>query len=261
MEQLDKDFLSWFAGFWEGEGHFSVKRNGKYFTFGVDNTDERPIRLIKEKLGIGHIVIKKHRKKNPKWSDCYTWRVDALEDVIYVAELLLPHLKFRADEVREKLALAKRKREVLPRRKWSSREVEFLKQNYGKMKVEKLAKMLSRSIESVQCKAELLGLHMGRGIWNKELERLTRFRETWNKKKLERDLKILSCIRNGYKTTPSISNVLEMDPQTIYDRTRTLSRRGLIMISKKNGRLHFDLTPNGVRFLEEHLSCDLEVVV
>jgi predicted transcriptional regulator len=254
MEQLDKDFLNWFAGFWEGEGHFSVKRNGKHFTFGVDNTDERPIRLIKEKLGIGHITVKKHRKKNPEWSDCYTWRVNALEDVIYVAELLLPYLRFRADEVREKLALAKRRREALSRRKWSSREVEFLKQNYGKMKIEKLAKMLSRSIESVQCKAQRLGLHMGRGVWNKEPERLARFRETWNKRKLELDLKILSCIRDGHKTAPLISNILKIPAQTVRDRGRALAKRGLIMISKKDGRLYFDLTSEGVHFLKCHSS-------
>jgi len=54
-------------------------------------------------------------------------------------------------------------------RKWSEREIEVLKEYYGKIPTRDLARVLRRSVDAIQCKASALGLRFPEGSVDEEL--------------------------------------------------------------------------------------------
>jgi hypothetical protein len=99
----DEVFLIWLAGFWEGEGHFFVKNYGdensiKLNTaFGITQGKSREAILykIKDFFDEGNVYEKKDKT--------YTWMTGNSKIIIEIVKRLLPHLRFRKEEVLSKL--------------------------------------------------------------------------------------------------------------------------------------------------------------
>jgi len=162
--KMDEDFWSWFAGFWEGEGCAHSRRNTFSYTNGkrysrarldVAQTDAKPIKYIIEQTGLGGMYIK---PKQPNRKVCYVWRLDKLRDIIPVCEQMLPHLRFRNQQVQQFLRELKEWESEAKWIGWTAREIAILKELYSKASHEELKKMLNRRWPSIQAKAQKLGL-------------------------------------------------------------------------------------------------------
>jgi hypothetical protein len=155
--KVDEKFLTWLAGFWEGEGCFRLRRN-RYPYFDISQSGERGRRILEEirdRLGLGHVKVERY--DNPRHKDRYRWIVTETGDVIKVVEMLLPYMKFRRDEAEKKLALLKNSA-VHKCKWWSQEEIAFLVKNYPKMTKEEIAKALNRTVMSVRYKLDELKL-------------------------------------------------------------------------------------------------------
>lgn len=148
-QEVDREFLAWLAGFWEGEGSFSL-RESKYRhpRLSINQGDRSPLDLIQKKLGVGK-VYEQNKGKAGRFSKkpIYKWDVWRRDDVIAVARAMLPFLKFRREVVQPKLEfLEKLDRTHMD---WTNAEDEFLIKNFH-LPQKKLAMTLKRSIGSVQ---------------------------------------------------------------------------------------------------------------
>lgn len=84
--------IAWAAGLWEGEGWFltqickSGSRQYAYPRAGLEMTDRDVVEHLHGVIGRGKVTFKPRSGVKDMW----TFRVDATEDVHYVANLLLP---------------------------------------------------------------------------------------------------------------------------------------------------------------------------
>jgi len=91
-----REWLSWLAGFLDGEGSFSYHgpskgRGGRTLELCCGNTCREVLVQIQDHLGRGSVHLKSYRKANPRWKWCYEWSVTG-SDAQAVAELVLPFL-------------------------------------------------------------------------------------------------------------------------------------------------------------------------
>lgn len=157
--EVPRDFLSWFAGFWEGEGCLVIYRDGsrKMAHLQVTQTDRRPIELIKEQFQCG--CVRTREQTNPKWNTCYDWTLRSIPKIIAILKAVLPFLKFRQHEVQQKLRRLYRIDASSKEPSWTEDEVHFLKENYHKINASEIAKHLRRhTLNGVYRKAYRLGL-------------------------------------------------------------------------------------------------------
>lgn len=88
LEKPSEEFLCWFAGYWEGEGHvgenvFNVVQAG-------DNGEEQ-IMMVKRRFGgAGQIYEREH--DNPKWSTKYKWAITHPKAIKQILEWIQPYL-------------------------------------------------------------------------------------------------------------------------------------------------------------------------
>jgi hypothetical protein len=106
-----RDFLLYLAGFWDGEGSFSISMNvqrrsyGEYPSFQrsvhVTNTNLEVLLYIKETLQAGSILeMNQYRsQQNPKWKPAYKLAFSA-EEARVLAALLLPYLRIKQEQAR-----------------------------------------------------------------------------------------------------------------------------------------------------------------
>lgn len=183
---LDREFMTWFAGFWEGEGSTSTYVNratGQIIQdFSVSQTGERGRRIlthIKEKLGMGHICFSPARGNHQV---SWRWHVRKRSDVIKMIKAILPYLKFRQKEVEGCLIDLESyppARESFP---WVDEEDKLLREAYSKYrgKTKELCKLFpKRTLKSIWKRAMSLGLSLRKNPpWSseedKELSQLKR---------------------------------------------------------------------------------------
>ena len=155
MSEIDREFWSWFAGFWEGEG--SLTKNGRV---SICQKDKTPLEFIQSKLG-GSLNLRQRKSNFPPHNPIWVWYVSLRRDVIKVAESMFPYLKFRQKkvlEVLEDLREKESKRPSQPRhfkmkpRAWAGEEDEFIRQHYTDMLDREMAENLQRTVESVRAR-------------------------------------------------------------------------------------------------------------
>jgi hypothetical protein len=105
MKEIDEEFWAWLTGFWEGEGSLSFhKRKGRKNS--IDNrlsisqvSSRKPLDYIKKTLKVGNVYTTLRNGRKPEFS----WEIAKRSIVIQILEKMLPHLRFRKEEVIEKL--------------------------------------------------------------------------------------------------------------------------------------------------------------
>jgi hypothetical protein len=106
-----RDFLLYLAGFWDGEGSFSVSMNtqrrpsGDYLAFQrsvhVTNTNLEVLEYIRDVLQGGSILeMNQYRsQQNPKWKPAYKLAFSS-DEARLLATMLLPHLRIKREQAR-----------------------------------------------------------------------------------------------------------------------------------------------------------------
>lgn len=143
---IQTTFWSWFAGFWEGEGCFTVQVTPKrrMCELNVTQTKLKPLTLIRDYLG-GNIHTKRH--SNPDWSQTWTWRLTRKDRILDVCQRMFPYLCFRNGEVAEKMATTRFFIE--------EEHLTHLAQTLG---VSKIARRLNRGKDAIYKRRKHLGL-------------------------------------------------------------------------------------------------------
>jgi len=162
---IDKEFLIWFAGFWEGEGCLSIDhhttgnpRRVSIFVGQAGDKGKKICEEIQSKLG-GKVRLHQRRKEN--WKECYVWEINSRDKVIEIVEMMLPYLRFRKDEVEEKLKILKKWRDN-GRKNWTQEEIELLKR-LGHLPATQLTKYFpNHTYNSIKQKKTKLGLKYDR---------------------------------------------------------------------------------------------------
>ncbi len=110
------EFLIWFAGFFDGEGAFRIKRhslskNGHmsiHIHLAISNTHRGSLEYIAKNLG-GR--IKTLKRRNPKHKTLYRWYSSSTDSVQIITSSMLPYLIVKKE--RAKLILKFEKRDHL----------------------------------------------------------------------------------------------------------------------------------------------------
>jgi hypothetical protein len=89
---IDDAFGHWLAGFIDGEGCFMIvpQRSGSFsceFVLGVRLDDERIIREIHERTGLGNVNLNAERR-NPRWGPRIHWMVRSKAECAALVRLL-----------------------------------------------------------------------------------------------------------------------------------------------------------------------------
>lgn len=97
---MDKDFLKWLAGFFEGEGTFCIKRGNRCcatvsITQSEKNNGWYILSLIKDNLGVGKII----KDKN----NCWRLYISDTKKSLKVMREIIPYTKFKTQEYVEKI--------------------------------------------------------------------------------------------------------------------------------------------------------------
>jgi len=139
---LDGDFWSWFAGFWEGEGSFYVALGRTELK--VSQKNEVPLQYIKAQLGLGSIY-QTDRKTGGK-----AWQVGRRPEVLRVIAKMLPHLRFRKNEVIKKLNFLKANPlKISSQRRWKQSEIQQLIKTWTEKSDKELTKKLNRTPQGI----------------------------------------------------------------------------------------------------------------
>ena len=162
METVDREFLAWLAGFWEGEGCFylSIKGGETKTSFRIGQNNREPLDLIQSRLGIGYVQTFKPGGFNQKIH--YEWVVASQNEVIKIVDLLLPFLKFRKTEIQHKLDRLRVARDNSKCRHFTHEEVKYITENWRKPDKE-IAAILNRTEGSIVWKRKKLGFNKGLG--------------------------------------------------------------------------------------------------
>lgn len=149
----ENEFLSWFAGFWEGEGWFDLNTKKSNVRIAIAQTDSKPIKLIQSKLG-GYVWCRKPRNLNQK--PLWIWRISNRKAVIEIVKKMIPFLRFKTPEVQKKLGEIEEldKNSVL----YSKDEDDFIKENWREKIDREIANTLNRSEASIRVRRSKLGL-------------------------------------------------------------------------------------------------------
>lgn len=181
LQEVEKEFLIWLAGFWEGEGMLSLSTRHQCTeaTLAIFQSKERGRKIleaIKEKLGVGSVYVRSS-ERSFKNTPIYNWSVASIPEVVNIVGAIFPYLKFRQEEVKPKLqklqqALMRWDPKATRRyKKWAGKDDEILR----KMTIEnhfapEISKVLQRTVHAIRHRRQFLGL-MIETPWNKRRKR------------------------------------------------------------------------------------------
>lgn len=152
-ENLNREFLAWLAGFWEGEGSFTVVQKTGGPTVTITQADRTPLDLIKNRFGVGRIA---NKPPVEGYRIVYQWRLSGRREVKDVMGRMLPFMKFRKAEVEEKLRMLEGRKNF--QLKWIHDENEFLRKNFQVTSNKEMGKALGRSSKAVKIQLSRLRL-------------------------------------------------------------------------------------------------------
>ena len=162
LTKPDDYFLSWFAGFWEGEGTFCIspKETRINVIFSVAQKNRKPLDLIQKTFG-GSILCRK-RDGN------HNWQIHKRKKIIQICKWMLPFLKFRNEQVEIKLKVLEDRELFSQSLYWQPQEKEFLFRNYKKYrrnnKLRELAQKLNRTYSAIVSYYYHFHLTAGKGL-------------------------------------------------------------------------------------------------
>lgn len=169
----DPDFWSWFAGFWEGEGSACIpsryrqgERGYQRARITVAQKTRVPLDYIVQQTQLGKISFRPPKRiKQISWNDegTFLWNVDKRRDVIYVAEMLRPHVRFRHELLDKFICESKAMDANAGWIGWTDNEQCLLKEMYRSASTFELIQTLNRDWPSIRQKANRLGLYRKRG--------------------------------------------------------------------------------------------------
>lgn len=105
-DPIDRDFLLWFAGFFDGEGWLGRRTAGRNRTvaYSMDirqsiyNNGKKVMEEIQKHLGGGvYYYEPKQKNHNPVWN----WKISRRFEVLDLLKALEPHLKIKGERARE----------------------------------------------------------------------------------------------------------------------------------------------------------------
>lgn len=82
-------FVSWLAGFWEGEGYLGINYKNRYYRIDITQKDKIILNKIKLFLKIGSVIPHSQIKK------CYNWRCEKLGNILSFLILIQPHVRIK----------------------------------------------------------------------------------------------------------------------------------------------------------------------
>jgi len=98
-QEVNREFLAWLAGFWEGEGSAIIEK--RRVRVRIAQVDRAPLDLIQKTLGVGKIREDDRSGRNPKWKKVYTLDIGRKIESLEVLRLIFPFLKFRQKKIVE----------------------------------------------------------------------------------------------------------------------------------------------------------------
>lgn len=115
---------------------------------------------IRITLGVGY-VYGRIRAGNP--NKHYTLHINSIPLVVKVVDTVLPHLRFKKQEVERKIEKVKRIESMMvslraSRRLWTNEERKFLTENYGKLSVIDISEKLGKTYPAVNSQIWWMGL-------------------------------------------------------------------------------------------------------
>ena len=158
---MNKKFLSWLAGFWEGEGSFTVRpyktRKGtivQQCSFNIAQANKDILEYIKTELSCGSVH---HSKTKKTGKPMFYFTVSRREYVIKIVKEILPFTKFRTLQLRTKLKLVEDYYGSAKFKLWTKAELSFLRKNY-KLPASEIALTIKRDPQSIRAMRKRLGL-------------------------------------------------------------------------------------------------------
>lgn len=162
---MNKNFMPWFAGFWEGEGclHVKIYRHkqghfNRHVILKVDQSSSRGknakqvMEYIKSQLGFGHVSPRIQQK--PQHAPRFFWACQNRAKVIDLLRQMLPYLHVRYKEVKKKLAELESWNKSGIHRYTEEELEEIAKSN---LKIKDLAKKLGVSRHAIEWQRKKLG--------------------------------------------------------------------------------------------------------
>lgn len=173
----DRDFWSWLAGFWEGEGSACIpsaykqgERGYQRARISASQKVRDPLDYILSQIGLGHICFRSPcYRVAPRWKveGTFIWSVDKRRDVIYLAKQMRPLVRFRGAAIDRLILEAEAMDMNSGWISWTANETKLLCERFSTGSQLELMALLKRSWPSIRQKATILGLH-------RNMRRLTR---------------------------------------------------------------------------------------
>lgn len=88
LEKPSDEFLCWFAGYWEGEGHV---RETQINVVQAGDNGEQQILMVKRRFGGAGQIYKEEMEKS-EWSDKYRWAITDPKAIKQILEWIQPYL-------------------------------------------------------------------------------------------------------------------------------------------------------------------------
>lgn len=162
-----KEWIIWFAGFFDGEGCISQNTN-RGLRLSLSQSEDNGIgkkvmEEILETWGCGylHIFTTDWSRAKHKRQPQYRWAVYASYQIIEILKLIQPYLKVKRAEAEDALA-----RTPAPNQIYSPEEDSQIKKLYGQIPTKELADKIHRSTAAVYKRAATLGIKIKREVYS-----------------------------------------------------------------------------------------------
>ena len=155
MRIPDKDFLWWLAGFFEGEGSIYYLGQRKNCELCIVQKNPKILHEIRRQFNLGK--VRRHSFSSGGWT--FKWTVSRRPDVIAIAEIVLPHLRFKKTKVSR--VLHSLKRDMVGYKdppSMTRTEIQFIRKNWGRMSATEIARVIGRDPHSISARARRMRL-------------------------------------------------------------------------------------------------------
>lgn len=93
------NFVSWLAGFIDGEGNFYMHytpKIGLICMLSICNTDEKTIKEVFKNLGVGSLYVQRNR--NASYKPLFKIQINRQKELMPFLSLVIPHLRVKRKE-------------------------------------------------------------------------------------------------------------------------------------------------------------------
>lgn len=162
----ERDFLIWFAGFWEGEGSVifnnTSNKNRGIIQFTVCQNEFDVIDLVVKKFGIGHVYERKVGELKTGFerrSSTWIYQTSGASTCLPILKAISPFLRVKKRIEKVKLAIAFCEKFIITSPfYWSNEQDKFLSEKFSDLSDEQLAKELNKTLASIKRRRQNLNL-------------------------------------------------------------------------------------------------------